>query len=119
MAVIPGDVRLEHSAGRGVGDHAFDQSTVHHPNPAAIAQGCPVVRACPHRVPPMSPGRLERVWTGGFLEWEAGRDRFLSPRFALRFQGDYLAQTIRIWYFKLASIRGEETPARAATLPRK
>ena len=46
--IVPGDIFVDHRAGRGMGGHVVDHAFAHDPDPAPVAQRLPVIRPCPH-----------------------------------------------------------------------
>src|SRR6202043_2791504 len=54
MEVVPGDVFVDHRAGRRISGHVFDETLAHDPDPPSVAQRLPVFRPCPHAVLPHS-----------------------------------------------------------------
>ena len=54
MEVVPGDIFVDHRAGRRMRRHIVDAALAHDPDPPPVAQRLPVFRPSPHAVAPAS-----------------------------------------------------------------
>jgi len=50
MQVVPGDIFVDHRAGRRMRRHVLYQAFAHHPDSPPVAQRLPVFRPSPHAV---------------------------------------------------------------------
>src|SRR5690349_15302209 len=48
MEVVPGDIFVDHRAGRRMRCHVLDETLAQDPDPPPVAQRLPVFRPCPH-----------------------------------------------------------------------
>ena len=58
MAIVPGDIFIDHRARRGMGGDVVDQAFAHHPDATSVAQGLAVVGARSHDDLSLSPVRV-------------------------------------------------------------
>ncbi len=54
MEVVPGDIFVDHRAGRRMRRHILDETLAHDPDPPPVAQRLPIFRPCPHALLPLS-----------------------------------------------------------------